>query len=303
MPYGKVLIVDDIETNIYVASGLLEPYGLQIESVTSGQMAIDAIKSGKTYDIIFMDHMMPGMDGIEAAALIRKAGYQEPIVVLTANAIVGNEELFLANGFDAYISKPIALRQLADVLHKFVRDRHPKEAAAYTNQLHDIPLLSSAVDPVLTHLFLQDASRSISELEAAAQNGDLHKLQIHAHAMKSALTNIKCSELAATAKALEEAAKSGDIEEIPSQTEAFLMKLRQMISTLQEAEAAKLSEEAELPVNPDILRSIAAAAAEYDVNTILTQLQSFSGSLHDEIQGYLLESDFEAIEKCTQEKK
>jgi len=127
MPYGKILIVDDVETNLYVAIGLLKPYGLQIETVMSGPEAIELVESGKVYDIIFMDHMMPEMDGIEATKRIRDLGYTEPIVALTANAVTGQAELFLQNGFDEFISKPIDIRQLNYILNKLIRDKQPPE--------------------------------------------------------------------------------------------------------------------------------------------------------------------------------
>ena len=127
MPYGNVLIVDDVETNIYVTKGLLSPYGLKIDSALSGFEAIDKIKSGSIYDIIFMDHMMPKMDGIEATKILRELGYICPIVALTANALVGQAEMFLANGFDDFISKPIDVRQLNAVLNKLIRDKQPPE--------------------------------------------------------------------------------------------------------------------------------------------------------------------------------
>ncbi|MCL1848637.1 MAG: response regulator, partial [Clostridiales bacterium] len=127
MPYGSVLIVDDVETNIYVATGLLTPYGLKVDSADSGFAAIDKVKEGKVYDIIFMDHMMPKMDGIEATSIIREMAYAEPIVALTANAVVGQSDIFLANGFDDFISKPIDIRQLNSVLNKFIRDKQTPE--------------------------------------------------------------------------------------------------------------------------------------------------------------------------------
>ena len=127
MPYGKVLIVDDVETNIYVAKGLMAPYRLRIESASSGYAAIDKIKSGEVFDIIFMDHMMPGMDGIEAVKHIRALGYDQPIVALTANAVAGQAGMFLENGFDDFISKPVDIRQLNFLLNRLVRDKQPPE--------------------------------------------------------------------------------------------------------------------------------------------------------------------------------
>ena len=127
MPYGKVLVVDDVESNLYVAKGLMSPYGLAIETVPSGFEAIDKIKDGNVYDIVFMDHMMPEMDGIETTKKMRSMGYTQPVVALTANAVVGQSEVFLENGFDGFISKPIDVRQLNTVLKKLVRDKQPPE--------------------------------------------------------------------------------------------------------------------------------------------------------------------------------
>jgi CheY-like chemotaxis protein len=127
MPYGKILIVDDVETNLYVAKGLMAPYGLSIDTAESGYETIDKIKAGKVYDIIFMDHMMPRMDGIEATKELRKIGYTPPIIALTANAMAGQAEMFLLNGFDDFISKPIDIRQLNMALNKHIRDKQPPE--------------------------------------------------------------------------------------------------------------------------------------------------------------------------------
>jgi signal transduction histidine kinase/CheY-like chemotaxis protein len=124
MPYGRVLIVDDMKSNLDVAVLLLTPYQLQIDIAESGYEAVNIIKSGKEYDIIFMDHMMPDMDGMETTRQIRAFGYEHPIFALTANAVVGQQDNFLKNGFDGYISKPIDVRQLNDSLNKYIRDKY-----------------------------------------------------------------------------------------------------------------------------------------------------------------------------------
>jgi len=123
MPYGKVLVVDDVEINLMVAEGMLAPYDLNVELASSGFEAIEKVESGKTYDIIFMDHMMPQMDGMETTGKLRALGYKGAIVALTANALVGNAELFIQSGFDDFISKPVGIRQLNMVLNKFIRVR------------------------------------------------------------------------------------------------------------------------------------------------------------------------------------
>ena len=133
MPYGKVLVVDDVNINLYVAKGLLLPYQLDVETVNSGFQAIDLVKSGKNFDVIFMDHMMPQMDGIETTQQLRALGYTGVIVALTANALVGNEEMFLLNGFDGFISKPIDTRHLDTLLNKYIRERYSENAEQDTS--------------------------------------------------------------------------------------------------------------------------------------------------------------------------
>jgi signal transduction histidine kinase/CheY-like chemotaxis protein/HPt (histidine-containing phosphotransfer) domain-containing protein len=140
MPQGRVLVVDDVRTNLAVARGLMMPYGLTIDSALSGREAIDIIRavsdnasaSGR-YDIIFMDHMMPEMDGMEATRIIRNEIGTEyartvPIVALTANALSGSREMFLRNGFDGFISKPIDIYELDAALKQWVNKKEGAEA-------------------------------------------------------------------------------------------------------------------------------------------------------------------------------
>jgi signal transduction histidine kinase/CheY-like chemotaxis protein len=125
-PQTNILVVDDVPTNLEVVKGLLEPYHVNVDCVLRGALAVEAIRSeAKHYDLIFMDHMMPEMDGVEATRIIRKeigSNYARriPIVALTANATAGAAEMFLANGFDAFVSKPIDLKSLDDVLNRLV---------------------------------------------------------------------------------------------------------------------------------------------------------------------------------------
>jgi len=117
---GKVLLVDDMGINIYVASGLLKPYGLQVEVSLNGAGALKKVEDGNVYDIIFMDHMMPDMDGVETVRRIRALNYRGAIVILTANAIEGNAQMFKENGFDDFMSKPIDTRKLDEVIKKYI---------------------------------------------------------------------------------------------------------------------------------------------------------------------------------------
>ena len=128
LSYAKVLVVDDLQTNLDVAAGLMRKYKMRVDCVTSGQAAIDRIRLGDpVYNAIFMDHMMPEMDGIEAADRIRALGgsYAQkiPIIALTANAVTGTEKLFYEHGFQAFLSKPINIMELDSVILQWVKHR------------------------------------------------------------------------------------------------------------------------------------------------------------------------------------
>jgi signal transduction histidine kinase/CheY-like chemotaxis protein/HPt (histidine-containing phosphotransfer) domain-containing protein len=142
-PRARILVVDDIATNLKVVEGLLAPYQAAVDTCLNGLKAIELVKHSvlekRDYDIIFMDHMMPEMDGIETTAVIRlwekqkqekKSGNphrQIPIIALTANAVVGMREMFIENGFNDFISKPIDVSKLDEMLNRWIpeekRDR------------------------------------------------------------------------------------------------------------------------------------------------------------------------------------
>jgi CheY-like chemotaxis protein len=123
-PDASVLIVDDLAMNLKVAKGLLTPFKLRVDVCESGQEALRMVAENR-YDLIFMDHMMPGMDGLEATEKIRSLpeGTEVPIVALTANAVTGVKELFLEKGMNDFISKPIEIQKLINVLERWI----PKE--------------------------------------------------------------------------------------------------------------------------------------------------------------------------------
>jgi len=120
-PNARVMVVDDVETNLYVAESMLQAYGITPDLVNSGAAALDKIRNGAIYDIIFMDHMMPEPDGIETTKTLRAQGYTAPIVALTANAVKGQAELFVTNGFDGFMTKPIDMTRLNAYLVRFLR--------------------------------------------------------------------------------------------------------------------------------------------------------------------------------------
>lgn len=130
-PDAKVLIVDDNGMNLKVATGLLKPYKMQLFTAESGYQAIEMVKN-ETYDLILMDHMMPGMDGVETVHKIRALSgdyFQNiPIIALTANAVNGAREMFLRESFQDFASKPIEIKTLERVLKKWLpKSKQKKE--------------------------------------------------------------------------------------------------------------------------------------------------------------------------------
>jgi len=138
LSYARVLVADDMQTNLDVALGLLGKYKLKIDTVLNGQDAIKKIEQGKPiYNAIFMDHMMPGMTGIEAADAIRALDSEYarkiPIIALTANAVKGTEDLFYAHDFQAFLSKPIDILGLDEIIRKWIGNERIEETKTGLN--------------------------------------------------------------------------------------------------------------------------------------------------------------------------
>jgi PAS domain S-box-containing protein len=237
MPFGKVLVVDDLDMNQYVIKGMLSLYGLQIDTAAGGEEAIGKIKRN-TYDLVFMDHMMPVMDGVEATREIRKLGseYEKlPVVALTANAVSGMKEMFLANGFNGFLSKPIIIQELDEILkewispEKITRREKPETSGAdetYDSFLKDIDKtgvinteigLNQVIGNKDTYrntlkIFYQKLIGVCNDMTAFLDVKDLENFSISIHSMKTMLAIIGASSLSKTALELERASENGDID-------------------------------------------------------------------------------------------
>jgi CheY-like chemotaxis protein len=315
MPYGKVLVVDDMETNLYVAKGFLLPYGLTIDTAFSGKEAIEKIKLGNEYDIVFMDHMMPEMNGLEAVQVIRASGYKHPIIALTANAVSGQADIFMANGFDGFISKPIDIRELNESLNIFVRDRQPPDVVKAARAAYGAAVVAnrevSYVNPELVKIFTNDAEKAIAILQSYETNDtyssdELQKYTINVHALKSALANIGETKLADFAKDLEQEGRNSNTAFIIEKTSAFLAELRAVVDRLKsgmdEPDVIVISDE-ELAYLRKMLLAIKEACIEYekkDAKSALAELKQKQwpgeyGKLLDTIGEHLLHSDFDEV--------
>ncbi|MDR2746789.1 MAG: response regulator [Treponema sp.] len=255
MPYGKVLVVDDVATNLDVAKGLMLPYGLTIDCLLSGPEAIEKVRKEEVkYDAIFMDHMMPGMDGIEAARIIRSEIGTEyaktvPIIALTANALAGNEDMFLSSGFNAFIAKPIDIMRLDMILNQWVRDKQTEETLWKAGQeaKKTEPAASSGIfkntklegmdlaaglkrygteETYLRILqsYLTHTPELLEKLRSLSRE-TLPQYATTVHGLKGASYGICADEIGKKAEELEFAAKAGDYEKVDSKNAAFIAKV------------------------------------------------------------------------------
>ena len=324
MPYGNVLVVDDVASNIYVAKGMLAPYGLNVDTSTSGFDAVKKIEAGNIYDIIFMDHMMPKMDGIEAAKIIRSLGYTKAIVALTANALIGQEKMFMENGFNDFISKPIDSREMNHILNDFIRNKQPPEvieAARLEKQEKEkknaeimaqqagakSPPQKPSIDSDLTAAAICDIENALNildgilpEIENGKTNFSLFITTVHG--MKSALANIGEKELSDAALGLERAGDRNDKSVILTETPGFISLLRLFLKEIKHADTggnADVSIE-DVKFFNNKLNEIKTACEELDLKTAKSALnalkqKTWHGKMNDivnEISVFLIRGEY-----------
>jgi signal transduction histidine kinase/FixJ family two-component response regulator/HPt (histidine-containing phosphotransfer) domain-containing protein len=276
-PRARILVVDDIGTNLKVAGGLLAPYKAGVDTCLSGAEALEMVKDC-SYDIIFMDHMMPGMDGIETAAAIRaweerQGGSspdsgpgaalprQTPIIALTANAISGMREMFLERGFNDYLSKPIEIAKLNEIMERWIpREKRERAAGNGGNRgtvpgpeewgaLREIPGLDlnrgiagtggtlGGYKQVLA-LFRRDAEDRLGFLRGfpgETAPGDLAAFTTQVHALKSAAASLGAGAVSAEAARLEAAGKAGDLALIREALPGFVAALGELAEGIRAA--------------------------------------------------------------------
>ena len=218
MPYGSVLIVDDIETNLFVAKGLLAFYGLKVETCNSGNEALEKIKQGKVYDLILMDYMMPTLTGTETMRMMRDMRYINPIVVLTANAMTGVKEEYIRSGFDDFLSKPIITKNLNDILMKHIRHKQPREvieAALKSNKktvkqkdIDDYQSNSGLVEKLRVD-FAKNQKNAFANILQALDADDPETAHRLAHSIKGLAALIHESALSQAAEHVENLLDSG----------------------------------------------------------------------------------------------
>ena len=299
MPYARVLVADDNLTNLDVAKGLMKPYGMQIDCVMNGEQAVEAVRSEKIiYNAVFMDHMMPGIDGIEAARIIREEIGTEyarniPIIALTANAIAGNEAMFLSNGFQAFISKPIEIGRLDAVIRHFVRDKS-KETA---NAEYEPRSGNESLPPLFENItiaglnikkgiegFQGDSEAYFDVLRSYANNtpsllekikspekDSLPSYAVHVHGIKGASRSICADTVGNLAEQLETEAKAGNYGFVYANASVLNGLAGDLINGinnfLDSLDSGNPKPKKEKP-DGDILKRLLAACENFDTDTI-----------------------------------
>jgi signal transduction histidine kinase/FixJ family two-component response regulator len=312
LSYAHVLVVDDVLTNLDVAKGMMKPYGMQIDCVSRGQDAIDAVRAEKVrYNAIFMDHMMPDMNGIEATRIIREKIRTEyaktvPIIALTANAIVGNDEMFLKNGFQAFISKPIEMSRLDTVLRQWVMDKDREEKLIDNTKEQPEGAareFSARLDGVDVQKgferFNRDINSFLNVLRSYAANtpsffdsfkdvnkDNLADYAIGVHGIKGSSRGICAEVIGAKAEALEKAARAGDIDFVIANNAELIEAARKLVNDIKDL-LGKMASESPKPKKdkPDgqVLSKLIAACEQYNMDE--------ADSAMKEIDNYEYESD------------
>ena len=241
-PDAKILIVDDNGVNLTVAVGLLEPLKMQIDTALSGKEAVEKI-SGKRYDIVFMDHMMPEIDGVETTRIIRRLHpeYNDvPIIALTANAVGGVKEMFLREGMNDFIAKPIELKNLVTKVRQWLPVEKVQETEIPIEELQEMETEMPEVGDLDTKsaiallgnakLFwkvLKDYYRTIDKkcilIKELEQKEDWPAYTIEVHALKSASKQIGAMRLSELAAEMEKAGNARDSKLIHKHTDEMLM--------------------------------------------------------------------------------
>ena len=255
-PDAKILVVDDNEMNLKVFLGLLKNHGMQIDTAMSGKECLARIEQN-AYHIIFMDHLMPEMDGVETLRRIRKLKTNQNkdavIVALTANAVSGAREMFLEEGFDDYLSKPIIAIKLEQMIQKYL----PKELLMKNDleQKEEIPatpgdtVRSASSEKGLVYwemgkaLCMEDEeiyrevlqafleSPSAMELRQYYEESDFDNYRIKIHAMKTNLANIGAMSVSDRAKQLELAlSNENNVSYVQENHDEFMKEYKRVVS-------------------------------------------------------------------------
>ena len=259
-PGVKVLVVDDEPMNRRVAEEIFKGYQMQVQTAESGRMAIDLCER-EDFDLVFLDHMMPEMDGIETLKRLRKihtdSGRGLTVIAFTANAVSGAREMFLKEGFDEFVSKPIEYSEMEHVLRKVL----PKSAIIWVDEnieniekgdknfekdsRHEVVQINTKSALAyckndmnfyqeLLHKFVVDADKKKSEIDHYFKREDYDNYRIVIHALKSTAKMIGADALSELAQELEAAVQNKDIGYVREHHEEMLLEYSRVVDRISE---------------------------------------------------------------------
>ena len=313
-PEAKILVVDDNAVNLKVVKGLLEPYQMHVYTAGSGRQCIEILKDGKEkFDIIYMDHMMPELDGIDTLRLIRQMEgeyFQKvPVIALTANAVSGVREMFFKEGFQDYVSKPIELAQLEKSLKSnlppemIIRKQHTVASAPHFGegavQLRGVDCNRGLLNCgnnlenyiSLLKVVYEDGMIKVERLRELAEAKNYAEYGIEAHALKSVAASIGATDLSEMAKDHEFANYDGRFEFIDGNYSDLVAQYRSLLDdiglelkargVLGSSEGVSSEENPKLPISKEemdkALITIRNSIEDFDADTALEKLDWLLG--------------------------
>ena len=317
------LVVDDEPMNLVVAKGILKQYGMEVSTATSGTESIEMCRD-HAYDIIFMDHMMAGMDGVEAMKKIRTdvkgLNHDIPIVALTANAMSSAKQMFIAEGFDGFVSKPIEIEELERTMKRVlpadlisfeseegldtINESTEKSETDSADASAEIEESSDSIKDKLARLgidietglmycggdtdlydelilqFAEEASDKRKKLRAFYNDKDMKNYEIIIHAAKSTSKMIGAGELSDDAMKLEHAAHDFDMNYIDENHSRVIDDYKKITDGILEAYGKNKADEVELP----------------DSDPESDEVMEFEASDNDEVFEFAASSEDEVME-------
>ncbi len=300
-PQAQILIVDDNEMNLKVARGLLQPLQMNIDTASSGKQAIEMVQE-KRYHIVFMDHMMPVMDGVETTQNIRKLADEYiqnmPIIALTANAVMGAREIFKEAGMNDFVAKPIELKDICskirawlpnELVHKLsapaaVQEQIPQQELPVIEGLNVSEGVKNSGSLELFTNLLGDFYKLIdlksTKIEKCLADGMIRDYTIEVHALKNTARMIGALELSELFYKMEQCGNAEDIETITRENPAVMELYRSYKPILEPYGKANEQDKKEVPRAKIIeaLDGINAAMDSFDLDgadAALSELEEY----------------------------
>ena len=332
-PDASVLVVDDTPLNLVVFKGLLKQTQMQIDTANDGDEGI-SMSQAKKYDIIFLDHMMPGKDGIETLKYMKampdNPNLETPVISLTANAISGAREEYLAAGFQDYLTKPVDSTKLESLLLQYlpqekvrVRQAGTEDVTAEETKETILPVWLHELEGIdaqegIGHcgsetayldtlkVFAEAALSGIKDIEDYFQNEDWQNYTIKVHALKSTARIIGAKLLSEMAKRMEDAGNAGEIGQLKEETPSLLSLYRSFAEKLAPLCSSKQREEEKVPIDEVALKeaydTLKEFVASFDYDSVMFVLESLEGYRLPEGEEKRYQSFKAAVEKLEWEK-